>query len=288
MRENQPARVRPGLRGLACALLVAGLSGGEAASQPVSTPNFWDQRQRLQRPALPALTRLRFLTSAGYPPFNFLDSRGRLTGFNVDLARAICEELGLTPVCQIEAKPFDQLLPALKAKDGEAIVAGLAMTADNREQAAFTQSYFRYPARFATRRQAPLPEDAADLAGRRIAVVRATAHEAMLRAFFPKALATPFDNRDAALSALRAGQVEAFFGDGIGLSFWLASEAANDCCAFSGGPFLSDRFLGEGLAIAVAPDDPGLARAFDYAIGQLVEKGTFSELMLRYFPISAF
>ena len=88
--------------------------------------------------------------------------------------------------------------------------------------------------------------------------------------------------------ALKDGKIDAFFGDGVSLSFWLESEAAADCCAFSGGPFLSDRFLGEGLGVAVAPNDTALADSIDYAIGQMVEKKRFSDLMLRYFPVSAF
>ncbi|WP_246333073.1 transporter substrate-binding domain-containing protein [Aureimonas mangrovi] len=253
------------------------------------TPNFSDQRQRPSAPALSGLWRVRFLTSVDYPPFNFLDARGRLAGLNVELARAICEELEITDICQIEARPFEELLPALEAGEGEAIIAGLAVTAENRQALAFTEPYFRYPARFVASTELDLSASlAAGMSGRRVGVVQNTAHAAMLAAFFPAATATPLETRDAALTALRAGDVEAVFGDGVGLSFWLASEAAQGCCAFAGGPYLSDRFLGEGLAIAVRDENATLADAFDDAIVRLVEKRRFSELLLRAFPISAF
>ncbi|MEX6506857.1 transporter substrate-binding domain-containing protein [Jiella sp. M17.18] len=255
----------------------------------VPTPNFFDQRQRMSKPDLSGRQRIRFLTTTDYPPFNFLDSRGQLAGFNVELARAICEELDILPRCQIEAMAFKDLVPALERGDGEAIIAGLAMTPQTRSQFAFSEPYFRYPARFVTRRDRMVkPPVAAGLKGKVVGVEKGSAHAAMLRAFFPDVKEQVFDMRNDGLAAMKGGKIDAFFGDGVSLSFWLESEAAAGCCSFSGGPFLSDRFLGEGLAIAVAPNDKALADAIDYAIGQLVEKKRFSDLLLRYFPVSAF
>ncbi len=280
---------------LMAALLVAGLAGpaapalAQAQAQDVPLPNFVDQRQRATRPPLPERDRYRFLTSSDFPPFNFIDGRGRLTGFNVDLVRALCEELNILDRCQIEAKPFNELVDALNKGEGEAIVAGLAVTAANRQTLAFTDSYFRFPARFVALKETALAEPMADaVAGKPVAVVAGTAHAAMLRTFFPQAEARAFDTREAALEALKRGEVEAMFGDGVSLSFWLGSDAAANCCAFAGGPYLSDRFLGEGLAIAVKRENADLTRAMDYAMGQIVGKKVFSELLLRYFPISAF
>ena len=265
------------------------LIGGPVHAQVVETPNFQDQSQRIARPDLSARSRIRFLTAVDYPPFNFLDQRGRLTGLNVDLARAICDELDVTAICQIEARPFAELGSALEAGEGDAVIAGLAITPDNRARFAFTQPFFRYPARFVVRRGDDLSSDLeTGLKGIEVAVVGGSAHEAMLRAFFPEARAVVLDTRDNALSSLRSGRTRAAFGDGVGLSYWLGSDAAADCCSFAGGPYLSDRFLGEGIAIAVKSDDAALATAFDYAIGHIVRSGHMSELLLRYFPLSAF
>lgn len=255
----------------------------------VATPNFWDQQQRIGRPPLPTLSRVRFLTSLDYPPFNFLDRRGRLTGFNVELARAICDELDILEICQIEARPFADLAGALEAGEAEAVIAGLAISAESRQRFAFTDPYLRFPARFVALRDGDV-EAALEsgLAGVPVAVVTGSAHEAMLRAFFPEATIVPSENREAMLAAIRGGAARAAFGDGISLSFWLASAPAENCCRFVGGPFLSDVFLGEGLAIAVAPQQAALADAFDFALSRLVAERRFSELLLRYFPISAF
>lgn len=262
---------------------------GVSGAQTVATPNFYDQRQRMTKPDLGGRQRIRFLTTTDYPPFNFLDQRARLAGFNVDLVRAICEELDIQSRCQIEAMPFGDLVDALKSGEGEAIVAGMAMTPTTRASLAFSEPYLRYPARFVTRKDRPLPSPVAEaLAGKTVAVEEGGAHAAMLGAFFPSATRQNFATRAEALTALKEGRVDAFFGDGVGLSFWLESDAAEACCVFSDGPFFSDRYLGEGLAIAVAPNDTALARSIDYAIGQIVQNRRFSELLLRYFPVSPF
>lgn len=260
-----------------------------AAADEVGPPNFWDQKQRIVKPPLPERERIRFLTSVDYPPFNFLDPRGRLDGFNVDLARAICGELSILDRCQIEARPFAELVPALKNGEADAIIAGVAMTPSSRADLAFTEPYFRYPARFVTRKGGAIEEPLAkNLSGKTVGLVEDSAHAAMFASFFPKMKSVTFKTRELALDALRQGTVDAVFSDGVGLSFWLSSDAAGNCCAFSGGPYLSDRFLGEGLAIAVAEKDAPLAKNFDYAIGQLVAKHRFSDIMLRYFPVSPF
>ncbi|WP_102961120.1 transporter substrate-binding domain-containing protein [Mangrovicella endophytica] len=265
-----------------------GASAAAAADQAGGI-NFWDQHQRMARPTLGERQRVRFLTTTDFPPFNFLDSRGKLGGFNVDLARLLCEELGVLERCQIEAVPFAELASRLERGDAEAIIAGLSVTAANRSKFGFTGSYFRFPARFVMRRDRPLPDDAlAEMRGRAVGVVEGSAHAAMLAAFFPAAKVVPFKDQGQALDALKSGTVETVFGDGVGLSFWLESDAAASCCAFAGGPYLSDRFLGEGLAIAVGRSDAELVRALDYALGQIVAKHRFSELMLRYFPVSPF
>ncbi|MDY8109578.1 transporter substrate-binding domain-containing protein [Fulvimarina sp. 2208YS6-2-32] len=261
--------------------------GSVAGAQEPALPSFIDQKQRLTAPELPNLTRLRFLTATDYPPFNFLDQRGRLVGFNVDLTRALCEELDILRLCQVEAVPFSDLEEALASGRGEAVIAGLAISPQSRNQFAFTQSYLRFPARFVTLKEAALQTPVAEnLGGKTVGVLQGSAHEAMFRAFFPDVEPRAFPDRNAALDALKEGEIDAYFGDGVSLSFWLESDRAEGCCAFSDGPFLSDQYLGEGLSIAVAAKDARLARALDYALVQTVEKGIFSELLLRYFPVS--
>ena len=88
-------------------------------------PGFWDSQDRIIKPNVKNLQRLRFLTTTDFPPFSFIDKKKRLSGFHIDLARAICEELELLPVCQIQALPFAQLQSAVTGGVGEAVLGGI-------------------------------------------------------------------------------------------------------------------------------------------------------------------
>jgi polar amino acid transport system substrate-binding protein len=252
-----------------------------------SIPNFWDAKERLAKPDISDLQRVRFLTTVDFPPFNFIDSSGRLSGFHVDLVRAICRELDIVAKCQIQALPWGEVESALQRKGGEAIIAGLAVTEENRAKYAFTRSYLQFPARFVTTKAKALAEPLHEkLKGDPVGVLAGSAHEKVLRAYFPDVKVITFGKQEEMLGDLKAGKVAAVFGDGMRLGFWLAGSDSADCCRFSGGPYLAPEFLGSGLAIAVAPENAKLAAAFDYALHEINAKGVFAELYLRYFPVS--
>jgi polar amino acid transport system substrate-binding protein len=253
----------------------------------MAVPSFWDPRRRPERPDLSRISGIRFLTEFDYPPFNYAGADGQPAGFNVDLARLICEEIKVT--CTIQARRFGTLIEALNGNSGDAIIASLAVTPEMRLRVDFSDPYYRTPARFVSRKDVEI--DAVrptDLEGRRVAVVAGTAHEAYLRALFTEAELHPYPTADEARAALRRGEVDLLFGDGIALAFWLNGTDSAGCCVFRGGPFIESRFFGEGVGIAVRRGNDLLRQAFNWALFRLWESGKFTDLWLRYFPISPF
>jgi polar amino acid transport system substrate-binding protein len=257
------------------------------ASDPMAVPGFWDPRRRPERPDLSRLNGIRFLTEFDYPPFNYAGADGQPAGFNVDLARAICEEIKVQ--CTIQARRFDTLIEALNSNAGDAIIASLAVTPEMRRRVDFSDPYYRTPARFVSRKDVEIDGvRPTDLEGKKVAVVGGTAHEAYLRALFTEVEVVPFPNAEETRAALRRGEVDLLFGDGIALAFWLNGTDSAGCCVFRGGPFLESRFFGEGVGIAVRRGNDLLRQAFNWALFRLWENGKFTDLWLRYFPISPF
>ncbi|HEV2901366.1 MAG TPA: transporter substrate-binding domain-containing protein [Pseudaminobacter sp.] len=267
-----------------CALAFA--CGLARAAEP-QVPMFWDANERLPKPNLSGLARLRFLTTTDFPPFNFLDRDGRLSGFHVDLARAICAELDIADKCQIQAAPWAELDGLLRSRQGEAILAGIAVTGETRLKYAFSRPYLRFPARFIMPKTTAVAEPVFDkLQGKRVGVIAGSAHELVLRAYFAGVKVVTYSRQDWMLEDLKAARIAAAFGDGMRLGFWLQGTEAGGCCRFAGGPYLAPEYLGSGLAIATS--EPALAAAFDAALHQIAVKGVFAELYLRYFPVSFF
>src|SRR5271168_4318216 len=219
---SMSARARPAplpLLAVLCIALLAFFAGPRsaaaqtAAAQPrVAVPGFWDPRRRPERPDLSRIQMIRFLTEMDYPPFDYAGPDGNPAGFNVDLARLMCDEIKAS--CTIQARRFDTLLDALADNRGDAVIASIAPTAETRRRADFTDPYYRTPARFVARTDSPigdvLPER---LEGKKIAVVAGTAHEAFLKAMFTEAEVRSYPNPEAARDALRRKEVDLLFGD---------------------------------------------------------------------------
>jgi polar amino acid transport system substrate-binding protein len=277
---------------VSCALLLLGAWSvptpalGEGASS-VMVPGFWDPRRRPERPDLSRISVIRFLTEIDYPPFNYAGADGNPAGFNVDLARLICDEIKTN--CTVQMRRFDTLLDSLAANRGDAVIASIAATPETRARADFSDPYYRTPARFVARRDSRIDDVRPEqLEGRKVAVVAGTAHEIFLKALFTEAEARPYPTADAARNALRAGEVDLLFADGISLAFWLNGTDSAGCCEFRGGPFLESRFFGEGIGIAVRRGNDVLRQAFNWSLFRLWERGRFTDLWLRYFPVMPF
>jgi polar amino acid transport system substrate-binding protein len=230
---------------------------------------------------------IRFLTDSDYPPFNYFDEDNVLTGFNVDVARAICLELAAA--CDIQARGWSELMPALRRGDADAVIASHAITATALKAIDFTDRYYHPAARFAAKRgSARLDVTPEGLEGKKIAVAKGTAHEAYLRAFFRDSAIRAFETTELARDALITGTVDLLFDDGISLVFWLNGTASRACCEFKGGPFSEPKYFGDGVAIAVNREDGQLRMQINSALKKLRESGRFEELLLRYFPLRAF
>src|SRR6185503_1065626 len=93
--------------------------------------------------------------------------------------------------------------------------------------------YYRTPARFVSRTDTAIDDVRPErLEGKKVAVVAGTAHEAYMKALFTEVELKPYRTDDDARQALRRGEVDLLFGDGIALAFWLNGTDSGGCCVF--------------------------------------------------------
>jgi polar amino acid transport system substrate-binding protein len=278
----------PALTTALAVLWLASLSCAALAQDRAEiVPDAWRGDVAPTKPDFNGLKRLRFVTGTDYPPFQYYDEEGVLTGFNIDLAKAICEVLDVK--CDIRQVDWDDLFKQLQDGSADAAIASLRISPETLKQADFTNRYYTTPARFVARKGSPIrhisPES---LKGVSIAVVRNTGHEAYLKTYFADAKIVPFDTPEAAREALKAGKTDLAFGDGIGLTFWLNGVSSDGCCEFRGGPYLDAKYFGEGVGIAVAKGHRHMIDVLDYGLQQVHATGRYEELFLRYFPMNFF
>ena len=250
-------------------------------------PDTWQGDVLRPKPDMHGLEKLRFITDSDYPPFHYFDEVGALTGFNVDLAKAICETLEVE--CEVKDVDWAELFPTLDRDEADAAVASIRISAESLARADFTFRYYATPARFVAQKTSELSDIRPEtLEGKKVGVAKGTGHEAYLKLFFPDAAVASFDSAEDAEKALKSGAIDLVFGDGIALTFWINSVTSEGCCEFRGGPYLDSKFFGEGVGIAVKKGNRQLAQILNYAIEQVHASGRYEELFLRYFPMSFF
>jgi polar amino acid transport system substrate-binding protein len=226
---------------------------------------------------------LRFLTEGDFPPFNYYDDEGVLTGLNVDLARAICLEVGAA--CDIKVVPWDELILAMKRGEADAVIAGHMVAPGATTDADYSDRYFHTPGRFAGRLDGPQSDMTADaLDGVRLGVAKGTTHEAFLKAFFRDSRIVPFENADLAREALQQSKVDFIFDDASSLSFWLGGTLSRRCCEFKGGAYFEPKYFGDGMAIALPRGDLALKATINGALKSVRQSGRLEEIVERYFP----
>ena len=229
---------------------------------------------------------IRFVTSDDFPPFNFVDGSGLITGFNVEVARAICTHLAIP--CTVQVRPFPLLLETVGENKADAIAAGVADTPALRQHLAYSVPYFREPARFVRRWPALVAPSPRTLAGKSVGVVAGSRYADFIRDFFPAAKPRTAGNEAELFTLLKNGEIDSVFTGAVGASFWLAGPVAHGCCAFSGGAYTEPAYFGDGMKIAVAADNQALKGSIDGALRALDADGTLADLALRFFPESLY
>lgn len=265
-------------------------AGDVSPSVPSPFPDFLGPRTDVSAPDVRGVTRFRFLTTTDFPPFNYINRDGRLSGFHIDLARGICDVLSLGARCQIEAMPFEELEDALLQGRGEAVIAGQVAGRFGGADASASPAYFRFAGRFLQRRDAAISaEDPLDLPPQtRVVAIEGSAHAAYLAAFFPDLTVVPVTDRQTLHLALTSAIAEYAFDDATATANWLASAGIANCCRFTGAPYFSDRYFGAGLTVATRADDRTAAQIVRFALYEMRRQGVFQELYLRHFPVAPF
>ncbi len=258
---------------LLAVLIVAGVMAYMRGlpSAPWSEPPV-DQKQRV----------IRIGTEALYRPFNYFDDTGRLTGFDIDIARAICETEGLT--CSFVSQDWDGLIPSLIAKKFDVIAASLSITPERKKAVAFTNRYYRTPIRFITAKNQTLVISPEGLKGKKIGAQRATTAAIYLNANFAGiADIKLYDTQQNGYLDLKSGRLDAMLSDAIMGWSWLLSDEGR------GYAFRSESiYVDEGIGFAMRQDDQALVNVFNQGLNKILSNGTYDMIRQRYFPFDIY
>lgn len=229
--------------------------------------------------------KLRIATEGAYPPFNFVDARGELGGFDVDIAKALCRAMAAE--CQFVVVPWEGIIDGLEAGKYDVIVASMSYTPERARRVEFTDKYYRTTSSYVARRGSTLDPSPAGLRGKVLATQRATVHADYLNASYGQSviLKTP-DTLGEAFALLAAGQADAVLCNSLAALGFLRSEKGRDF-AYIGEP-LTDKNLASTANIALRKGETGLRDAFNKALREIRISGEYDQINQKYFPFNIY
>ena len=231
-------------------------------------------------------TKIKIGTEGAYPPFNVLQADGSLTGFDIDIAKALCEEMGAE--CTFVTQDWDGIIPALLAGKFDAIIASMSITEERRQIVDFTSKYYNTPPAIAVPKDSDITEATdAGLAGRTIGAQSATTHSNYAEQKLSSADLRLYPTPDEYKLDIVSGRIEAVIDDVVVLSKWLASEDGA-CCKILDTLTPDPLINGEGIGIAVRKGEDDLREAFNAAIKAIRANGVYQEINDGYFEFDVY
>lgn len=227
------------------------------------------------------MKKVRIGTEGAYPPFNSVDSAGKLVGFDIEIGEALCAKMKVD--CTFVAQDWDGIIPALLAKKYDVILASMSITDERKEKVAFTIPYYLTPGSFIAPKDTKITEiTPAALKGKTIGAQSSTTGATYLEDKYKDSEIKLYPTQDEANADLAAGRLDAVLADKFVLYEWLEKSTDGKCCKFVG-PDLKD-VNPQGTGIAVRKEDNELREALNKAIQEINADGTFAKINAKYFP----
>lgn len=229
---------------------------------------------------------LRIGVEGAYKPFSWKEPDGTLKGFDIEIAMALCEKMGKS--CTLVEQAWDGIIPALVAKKYDAIIASMSITEERMKVVDFSKKYYNTPAKFVAKKGTDLKATPEGLAGKRIGVQRGTTHQCYLEKFHKNAEIVPYATQEDVFQDLVAGRIDVQLSDSIqSLEGFLSQDMGKDY-AYLGENADDLECYGEGAGIAVRKGEDELREAFNKAIQEIRDDGTYQKINAKYFDFDIY
>jgi ABC-type amino acid transport substrate-binding protein len=228
--------------------------------------------------------KLRVATEGAYPPFNSLDASGNLVGFDVDIAKALCQEMKAD--CSFIAVPWDNIINRLEKNEYDLVVASMSFTEERAKRMEYSASYYRSHSAFAGDPSRFHDISPAALKGFRIAAGSATIQSEYLQKTYPESKIVLTKDEPEAQKLLQAGEVDLVLADSIDLMTFLQSPE-NSKFDYVGDP-VTNGFLKSSAHITAHKGNTELIKKVNDALDQIHLNGTYDRINNIYFPFSIY
>lgn len=234
----------------------------------------------------PALAEtLRICVEGAYPPFSETTADGAVVGFDIDIANALCTQMGAS--CEMVKTDWDGIIPALLERKCDAIIASMSITPERAQVIDFSKKYYQTPARFVARKGSGLDGTPEGMKGKVVGVQRGTIHQAFMEGEFPGAELRLYGTQDEVYLDLQAGRLDAAMADSIAMDEGFLKTDAGADYEFVGPAYANPQYHGEGAGIGVRKG-ADLAGRFSEAIQAIRASGEYDKIQAKYFDFDIY
>jgi len=232
-------------------------------------------------------SKVRIGVEGAYPPFSSVTADGKLEGFDIDIANALCDEMGAK--CTLVQQDWDGIIPALLARKYDAIIASMSITEERKKKVAFTGKYYQTPAKFARKKGSGIEISKDGLKGKTVGVQRATTHDNFITAEFGEAVNIKrYGTQDEAYLDAVSGRLDLLLADSVAMKDgFLDTEKGNEW-EYVGPGYTAKKYFGDGAGIAVRKGNKELVAKLNAAIAAIRANGTYDRIAKKYFEFDVY
>jgi arginine/ornithine transport system substrate-binding protein len=230
--------------------------------------------------------KIRLGVEGAYPPFSEIDTSGKLKGFDIDIANALCAQLKAE--CTMVQLSFDGMIPALQSRKIDAVIASMSITDERKKAVDFTDKYYKTPAQFVVKKGVALDISTAGLKGKRVGVQRSTTHDRFVGDNFKSADVVRYTKQDEVFLDLAAGRVDAALLDMIAAQVGFLKTPQGKNFTFVGPVYEDPKYFGVGAGIAVRKGDNALREDLNRAIAGIRGNGVYKKIQDVYFDFDVY
>ena len=229
---------------------------------------------------------IRVAVEGAYPPFSEIGPDGKIKGFDIDIANALCADLKAQ--CTFVQQEFDGMIPGLNARKFDAVIASMSITEERKRSVAFSDKYYATPARLVAKKGTALVPTPEGMKGKRIGVQRSTTHDRFATETFKDSEIVRYTGQDQVFLDLQSGRLDAVLLDQVAANLgFLQRPAGKDFGAI--GPLYTDpKYFGIGAGVAMRKGDTQLQARINQAIKDIRANGTYQKIAKQYFDFDVY
>jgi polar amino acid transport system substrate-binding protein len=218
---------------------------------------------------------IKMAMSGQYPPFNFVDDKNQLTGFDVEIGQAVAKRIGIKAVPLSTA--WDGIIAGLLANKYELICGSMAITEERLKSIDFSDPYYRSGAQLFVKKGAAI-KSVADLTGKKVGVTLGTTYEKWVRENISGADVRTYKGVPDMILEVNYGRIDGFITDKIVGALAIKEKGVPIA-------LVGDLLYEEKMGIALRQNNPDLKAAMNEALAAIKDDGTYKEISMKWLGI---